>query len=367
MGKKVLINLKSVSGKISGTGFFTLNFLDTLKEIENIDLYGVVDEVDNEQIETISKLLKNKFLVFNKRVKKRLTIFLYKNFIEKIINNFNIDVYIEPGNLLLIKKKNITNKTKIITVIHDIFPITNPNYTPKIYNKYFSYFMKNTVKNTDRYIFVSNATKNSVESYFSKINFDKKSMILYNDISHLMNKEVNKKEIKNQNYFLYIGNLERRKGVDILLNSFLKYCESNGNKKLILAGSIREKKIEKKISYLKKRCEQKFDYLGRVSEEEKQQLLKNCSAFVFPSRAEGFGIPPMEALLYNKPIILSNLDVFKEIYGNIPIYFNLGNNASDNLYKILTSFKYNEKIISKSFFEKFNMKNQLRNLINFLE
>ena len=152
-----------------------------------------------------------------------------------------------------------------------------------------------------------------------------------------------------------------------MLNSFLKYCESNGNKKLILAGSIREKKIEKKISYLKKRCEQKFDYLGRVSEEEKQQLLKNCSAFVFPSRAEGFGIPPMEALLYNKPIILSNLDVFKEIYGNIPIYFNLGNNASDNLYKILTSFKYNEKIISKSFFEKFNMKNQLRNLINFLE
>jgi glycosyltransferase involved in cell wall biosynthesis len=358
MKKKILVNLKSISGKISGIGFFTYNFFNTLKEIDGFEIYGIVDEVNNESIEILSKFLKDRLIIFNKKVKKRLAIFQYKNFIENTINKLDIDIYIEPGNLLLLNKKKLIKKTKIITVVHDIFPITHPEYSSKMYNKYFSFFMKKTIKNTDKYIFVSNTTKKSFYSFFKKNNLDENSLVVYNDVSHLMRNKNDKKKTADNDYFLFIGNLERRKGVDILLDAFLKYYESNGNKKLILAGSIREKKIEKKINNLKKRFESKFDYLGRVSEGEKNNLLKNCSAFIFPSRAEGFGIPPMEALLYGKPIILTNLAIFKEIYNNIPIYFDLENKPEKKLKDIIDNFKSFENFPDDNFYIKYQMKNK---------
>ena len=60
---------------------------------------------------------------------------------------------------------------------------------------------------------------------------------------------------------------------------------------------------------------------GTISENEKTWYYKHCKALVFPSLAEGFGIPPIEAMMYGKPVFLSKLTSLPEIGGNIAFYF----------------------------------------------
>jgi glycosyltransferase involved in cell wall biosynthesis len=61
--------------------------------------------------------------------------------------------------------------------------------------------------------------------------------------------------------------------------------------------------------------------LGPVSAENKYWYLKNCSAFLFPSLAEGFGIPPIEAMHFGKPVFLSTKTSLPEIGGQYAYYF----------------------------------------------
>ena len=61
---------------------------------------------------------------------------------------------------------------------------------------------------------------------------------------------------------------------------------------------------------------------GPVSEAAKDWYMRNCRAFVFPSLAEGFGLPVIEAMTYGKPVFLSRRTSLPEIGGDKAFYFN---------------------------------------------
>jgi glycosyltransferase involved in cell wall biosynthesis len=61
--------------------------------------------------------------------------------------------------------------------------------------------------------------------------------------------------------------------------------------------------------------------VGTVSEEKKNYLLQNCSAFVFPSLFEGFGLPVIEAMSCGKPVFVSRLTSLPEIAADKGFYF----------------------------------------------
>ena len=60
---------------------------------------------------------------------------------------------------------------------------------------------------------------------------------------------------------------------------------------------------------------------GRISDDEKRYYLKNCEAFVFPSLREGFGIPPIEAMRFGKPVFISRNTSLPEIGGEHSFYW----------------------------------------------
>jgi glycosyltransferase involved in cell wall biosynthesis len=65
---------------------------------------------------------------------------------------------------------------------------------------------------------------------------------------------------------------------------------------------------------------------------------------VYPSLMEGFGIPPLEAMACGIPVIVSNIDVFREIYEDVPIFVKPGNNESwSNAFKQLKDSAHLEK------------------------
>lgn len=65
----------------------------------------------------------------------------------------------------------------------------------------------------------------------------------------------------------------------------------------------------------------RFENVGRVTDEELATCYNECDCFVFPSKAEGFGMPAIESQLNGTPAVLSDIPVFREICGDSAVYF----------------------------------------------
>lgn len=98
---------------------------------------------------------------------------------------------------------------------------------------------------------------------------------------------------------------------------------TNNNHELIIAGEIdetyKEKILQQAALY---KVTDRVKIIGPVSEQDKYWYYINCFAFLFPSIAEGFGAPAVEAMYYGKPTFLSNLTSLPEIGGDVAYYFN---------------------------------------------
>lgn len=87
-----------------------------------------------------------------------------------------------------------------------------------------------------------------------------------------------------------------------------------GNNRSVYADKLRGKVAEYGL-------ENRVLLTGKIADTEKMFYLKHCEAFVFPSLREGFGIPPIEAMRFGKPVFLSNNTSLPEIGGALSFYW----------------------------------------------
>jgi glycosyltransferase involved in cell wall biosynthesis len=344
---KIIIDARSFSTKPSGIGYYAYYYIQQLFDSKLFDITLITDIIESKELK---HLRKNgiKIIVFGQKISKSTSVIKYFRFIKEYLMNNKAEFFWQPNSLIPISLKGIPQK--IIVTIHDLHPITHSKYFSFFYVIYFYLSLKITLKNVDVLLYNSKETKRIFRRFF-KLNKKVSEFISYCIIE---GKSLENKQ--DLNYFLYLGNLERKKGVDILLNAYKIYIQNGGKKKLFIAGKLREKNLLNlifKINTLNKT--KMISYFGYVNKEEKHTLLKNCSCFVFPSRAEGFGMPPLEVMYYSKPIILSNLKIFKELVYDSVNYFSLTNSKKDydNLCDVLinysiTQLRYNEILDSYS-------------------
>ncbi|HEY4649981.1 MAG TPA: glycosyltransferase family 1 protein [Pontibacter sp.] len=118
--------------------------------------------------------------------------------------------------------------------------------------------------------------------------------------------------------FLFaIGTVNRKKNFHVLP------CLLQGNNyNLVIAGTV-DPQYKAQILQEARRhgVEDRVLVVGPISDEEKYWYLNNCKAFLFPSIAEGFGIPVIEAMKFGKPVFLSNKTSLPEIGGEHAYYF----------------------------------------------
>jgi glycosyltransferase involved in cell wall biosynthesis len=124
-------------------------------------------------------------------------------------------------------------------------------------------------------------------------------------------------------YFVAVGTIEGRKNHSMLLQVWRALVAAMGADApaLVLIGQ-RGWECENAIDLLE-RCEQlrgKVMELGRCGDRELAGYLRHAQALLFPSFAEGYGLPLMEALAANVPVIASDLPVFRELAGDVPDY-----------------------------------------------
>ncbi|MHB8219236.1 MAG: glycosyltransferase family 4 protein [Acidimicrobiales bacterium] len=118
-------------------------------------------------------------------------------------------------------------------------------------------------------------------------------------------------------YVLWVGSLEPRKNVGTLLEAFARLIHTSQlPHHLVFAGPSGW--LEKGLidDGLRNRLADRFHALGRVADEELRALYAGADLFAFPSLHEGFGLPLLEAMVQNTPVVCSDISALREVAGD---------------------------------------------------
>lgn len=233
-------------------------------------------------------------------------------------------------------------KAKKIVTLHDL-NFLHENLPDKKVNKNIQKAKKN-LKDADCVVCISNFVKKDFLENKKLFEIEKEQTIevIYNGLdfpdAHITYNLDKFSFLVGKKYFLNIGVLFPKKN-QIAIVKMLSLVQED----LVLVVSESKKNYESEIlefvsiNNLKNRVH----ILRNISDEEKYALIQNCEALLHPSLAEGFGIPPIEAMYFGKPVFLSKYTSLPEIGGNYAFYFDDFDpeNMAETLKKGLEQYK----------------------------
>lgn len=241
--------------------------------------------------------IETKIIYFNKWFE--IFPFLLPLFDRKIIDADIIHSNAEYGWVFKRKKTPL-----FITFHHNVFDRQYQKYTT-IFQKIFHYLVLKpnivlSLKSADKIITVSNYTKNSILKKFGHFDIE----VIYNGIdTNLFRPLKIKKTDTNHFKLLFVGNLIKRKGADLLP----KIMKKLGDKYILYYTSGLKTKKPKNFNL------KNMIPLGKLSTKKLVEEYNKCDAVLFPTRLEGFGYSVVEAFACNKPVITSNNSSLPEI------------------------------------------------------
>lgn len=206
-----------------------------------------------------------------------------------------------------------------IVTIHDLSYF----YYPEEFLKKDLYQLKNwtkySVKKTRQIIAVSQTTKNDLVKFYQIP--EGKIEVIYNGFSHVIPNGQKPKTKSQKPYILYVGTIQPRKNLQTLINAFHALLKEKPEYTLVITGKKGwlYENICNQVKTLQ--LEHKVIFTGYVGDEEKAQLYADASVFVLPSLYEGFGLPILEAMSYDCPVIASSASSLPEIGADVCLYF----------------------------------------------
>lgn len=301
----IVILADPVDNQKAGIHTYTKNLIENLLKIDNKNRYTFIHKKKNP----FFKGKRNRIVPRYKfpgaeSLRKHITL-------PRLIKKLKADIVLEPCH---IGPFNLPKSIKRAVTIHDLTPILFPNFHPLKSKIIHRLFLKNTIKNADIIFTPSKNTKQDIEN-----NFKTKAKIIVTPLGIDRPHRGIKKNPYSHPYFLYLGTIEPRKNLELLIDTFLELKEEeNLPHKLVLAGEIGWK-----ARGIKKKAKKSKDIImaGHLSEEDKATHYKYADIFIYPSFYEGFGLPPLEAMSYKTPVICSTGGSLQEIFHENAVTF----------------------------------------------
>ncbi len=266
-----------------------------------------------------------------------------------VLKKVGADLFITPDGY-----SSLSAKTPILQVVHDINYAHYPQYIPFVARKYLEIYFPKFIKKADRIATVSEFSKQDVIKHYG---YDAAKMdVVYNGanemygpVSYEVSALTRKQYSDGKPYFFYVGALHPRKNIINLLKAFDKFLETTKAKmKIVIVGKVYWWNAEMEKEYKKIIHKEDIVFVGRVETDVLKNLLASSLAVTYVSLFEGFGIPIVEAMYSEVPVITSNTSSMPEVGGDAALFvdpFSI-DSISDAMKEI-----YNNEELRKSLVE----------------
>jgi glycosyltransferase involved in cell wall biosynthesis len=239
----------------------------------------------------------------------------------------------------------------LVVTIHDLSYF----YYPEEFLKKDLYKLKNwtarSIVQAKQLIAVSKNTKKDILKHYQIP--ENKVTVIYNGFEKKIVKEddsvLHEYNISKEKYILYVGTLQPRKNIRVLLDSFDQLIKKGEDFKLVIAGKKGWLYDEIYQQAQNLDAKNRIIFTGYVPDEKLVSLYKNAFCYVLPSLYEGFGIPVLEAMSYSCPVIASYSSSLPEIGGDACEYFdpNDASNLTDRFMELIQGGQHRKDLIKK--------------------
>lgn len=211
----------------------------------------------------------------------------------------------------------LNKKTKILLTIHDLnFIYERPSNLEFIKKKLAA--IQGKINRADEIVAISEYVKGDVLNHLNT--GGKRITVIYNGCNtpSLQRNSLSPEGVGREPFLFTIGAINAKKNAHVL-PALLRFNDYN----LVIGGMTDDEAYKQKIinEAIRHNVLHRIIFAGPISDNDKYWYLENCEAFMFPSLAEGFGLPVVEAMYFGKPIFLSAKTSLPEIGGEAAFYF----------------------------------------------
>lgn len=353
---KIGIDIRLIGKKRTGDEAVVFNLVKNLAKIDTQHQFELFTDVaDSGLLSEIAMMLEiseNKnFKIISLKTQNRFSWNFWT--LPRYLRKNPVDVY----HTQYITPFFVPKRIKILTIVHDI----SFNFFGHLIKFSDLFFLKVllplSLKRADKIVGVSEFTKNEIIKYYG-INEEKVAWI-YNAIGEeFLSETISREQMMRvrdeyglpKKFILYLGTLQPRKNIPHLILAFSRIKDRIDGIKLVICGSLEGRNSDKeKILESINNLGISNDVIlpGFIEDEDKVAIFAQSHAFVFPSLYEGFGIPPLESMSQEVPVLCSDIASLKEVASDGALFFEVGNldDFSKKLYDICMNSDLRSELI----------------------
>jgi glycosyltransferase involved in cell wall biosynthesis len=276
--------------------------------------------------------------------------FWYDIKVTAALKKHKADVFVSPDGFC-----SLTTSVPQCVAVHDLSFLHFPSHIKKSHLLFYKRYTPKFLAKAKTIITVSDFSKEDIVKHYKtpeeKINVVySAAKEIFKPVAEKVKEEVKNKYTEGKEYFIYIGAIHPRKNLLNILKAFSLFKKrQQSNFKLIIAGRLAWKNDT--LAENLKTYKYKGDVImtGYVAETELVNLLASAYCLVYPSLYEGFGVPPLEAMQCNVPVITSQSSSMQEICGDAALYADPQNytDIADKMMQVYKDETLRNELIKK--------------------
>lgn len=203
----------------------------------------------------------------------------------------------------------------VVLTIHDLIPWDARIVGPGTWVQRWAYrmAMRQAARRADRIVTVSRFTASQL---LSRLPMDSSKFRVIHNGSGIPASHAAQDRPKSNPYFLYVGGHEPRKNLEAIFAAMAAFWSSNGQMQLRLTGSFESLSPDARDAYLQLPHKDRIKFLSAPDDVELAGHYAGAAALLMLTRAEGFGLPVIEAMRHGCPVIAARSGSLPEVVGD---------------------------------------------------
>lgn len=251
---------------------------------------------------------------------------------------------------------SLPRRTKVITHIHDVSFRAFPKFIGWKDRLFLALFIPRSLRRSDRIVTPSVFTRDEVMKYYQGLSASEIAVIpnalgdAFLRMSTADEREaVRKKYRLPEKFIVSVGTMQPRKNIPALIRIFALIRERLPEYSLVLVGDSDGHNADPNVRAIidELGIASSVIFTGYVDENDLPALIGSAAAFVFPSFYEGFGVPLLEAMSQDVPVVASDIPVFHEVAGDAAAFIDTDNlvRSAEIVYTLLVTETLQKRLI----------------------